>query len=178
MPVDAVISFLVSPYNIISDVKMLQYFINISGVTLLILSTVLILSLFFKNFWCRFLCPYGALIGLGSLFGITRIKRNVANCGSCNQCTRACPQGIKVAEKKAVLTPECSACMQCVEACPIKDTLTVKIGPQKVNKWIIPVCFFAVFFVVVITGKLTGHWNTILTYEHFRDLIPWADQIH
>lgn len=178
MPVDAVIGFLVSPYNIISDVKMLQYFINIGGVTLLILSIVFIFSLFFKNFWCKFLCPYGALIGLGSLFGITRITRNEANCGSCNQCTRSCPQGIKVAEKKAVLTPECSACMQCVEACPIKNTLIVKVGSKKVNKWVIPVCFFVVFTVVVMTAKLTGHWNTILTYEHFKELIPWADQIH
>ncbi|MGM0903833.1 MAG: 4Fe-4S binding protein [Bacillota bacterium] len=172
MPVDAVIGFLVSPYNIISDVKMLQYFLNISGVTLIVITVVAILSLFYKNFWRKFLCPYGALVGLGSIFGITRIKRNEDTCSSCNQCTRACPQGIKVAEKKLVLTPECSACMQCIEACPLKDTLTVKGGPKKVNKWVIPVGFFILFTIVVVTAKLTGHWNTVLTYDHFKELIP------
>lgn len=177
MPVNAARSFLFSPYNLISDVKMLGFFLDISEFTLKVVITLFLLSLFFKNFWCRFLCPYGALVGLGSLLGITKIKRNEDTCIDCRQCTRVCPQRIKVSEKKAVLTPDCTACMQCVEACPIKDTLTVQVGPKKVNKWVIPVTFFALFAIMIVTAKLTGHWNTILTYEDFKYLIPWVDYI-
>ncbi|SEN62493.1 4Fe-4S binding domain-containing protein [Mesobacillus persicus] len=178
MPIDAVIGFLMSPYNLISDVKMLQYFLEISATTIKVLGVIFILSLFFKNFWCRFLCPYGALIGLGSMLGMTKIKRNVDTCSNCNQCTRACPQGISITEKKTVMTPECTACMQCVEACPVKETLTMQVGPTKVNKWVVPFGFLALFAIVVLAAKATGHWDTVLTYEHFKELIPWADYIN
>jgi polyferredoxin len=177
MPAFAAKDFLLSPYNLISDVKMLQFFLNIGGFALKFILVIFILSLFFRNFWCRFLCPYGALIGLGSLLGITKIKRNDESCIDCNACTRVCPQRIRVSEKKAVLTPECSACMLCVEACPVKDTLTVQVAGKKVNKWVIPVAFFIVFAATVITAKLTGHWNTIISYEDFKVLIPMVNNI-
>lgn len=177
MPVEAAKAFLFSPYNQISDVKMLGFFLDISTFTLNVVILLVFLSLFFKNFWCRFLCPYGALIGLTSLFNITRISRNADTCISCNQCTKVCPARIKVSEKKAVLTPECTSCMQCIEACPVKDTLTVKVGPKKMNKWVLPVSFFSLFFLMFITAKLTGHWDTALTYEDFKFLIPWSNYI-
>lgn len=177
MPVEAAKDFLMSPYNQISDIKMLQFFLDISQFTLKLLIILFILSIFFKNFWCRFLCPYGALIGLGSILGLTKIHRNEETCIDCKQCTRVCPQRIKVSEKKSVVTPECTACMQCIEACPVKNTLMMKAGPRKVNKWVIPVAFFSLFFIMVFTAKLTGHWNTALTYEDFKALIPWSNYI-
>ncbi len=177
MPGVDAINFMMSPYNIISDVKMLQFFLNISGFAIKFILVLFVLSLFFRNFWCRFLCPYGALIGIGSLLGITKIKRNEDSCIDCNACTRVCPQRIRVSETKAVLTPECSACMLCVEACPVKDTLTVQVGKKKVNKWVIPVSFFIVFTITIIVAKLTGHWNTIITYDDFKVLIPMMDSI-
>ncbi|MGJ7919160.1 4Fe-4S binding protein [Neobacillus sp. LXY-4] len=177
MPAVAAQQFLLSPYNLISDVKMLTFFLNISGFALKFILILFVLSLFFKNFWCRFLCPYGALIGLGSLFGITKIKRNEESCIDCNACTRVCPQRIRVSEKTSVLTPECSACMQCVEVCPVKNTLTVQVGPKKVNKWVVPIAFFSIFASVVIIAKLTGNWNTMITYEDFKALIQNIDYI-
>jgi polyferredoxin len=112
MPVPEAKYFLSDSYNKVSDVKMLQFFLHIGGLGLKVIVVLFVLSLFFKNFWCRFLCPYGALIGLGSLLGISKIKRNVDTCISCEQCTKVCPQRIKVSEKKSVLNPECTACMQ------------------------------------------------------------------
>jgi polyferredoxin len=177
MPVEAAKAFLFSPYNQISDVKMLQFFLDISQFTLIVLIILFLLSLLFRNFWCRFLCPYGAIIGLGSLLGITRISRNEESCTNCQQCSRVCPQRIKVSEKTVVFTPECTACMQCIEACPHKDTLIVKTGPKKVNKWVLPIAFFSLFLIVVVTAKLTGHWETSLTYENYEQLIPWGKYI-
>ena len=177
MPVDAARAFLLSPYNLISDVKMLDFFLDMSAFTIKVLIVLFLLSLFFRNFWCRFLCPYGALIGLASLFNFSRISRNEDSCISCQACTRVCPSRIKVSEKKAVLTPECTSCLQCVEACPVKDTLTMKVGPKKVNKWVLPVAFFSLFFLMVISAKLTGHWETAITYKDFQTLIPWRNYV-
>jgi polyferredoxin len=156
---------------------MMLFFLELGGFSLKVILVLFILSLLFKNFWCRFLCPYGALIGLGSLLGITKIKRNVDTCIDCQACTRVCPQRIKVSEKKAVYTPDCTACMQCVEACPVKDTLGMHVGPKKVNKWVIPVVFFVAFATVVIIAKATGHWETGITYDEFKQLIPYIDYI-
>lgn len=177
MPVEAARAFLYSPYNMISDVKMLGFFLDMSAFTFKVLVVLFLLSLVFKNFWCRFLCPYGAFIGLTSLVNITKIRRNEKSCIDCQACTRVCPSRIKVSEKTSVLTPECTSCLQCVEACPVKDTLTVNVGPKKVNKWVPPAAFFSLFFIMVITAKLTGNWETILTYEDFQYLIPWHHYI-
>ncbi|MCT8137703.1 4Fe-4S binding protein [Anaerobacillus sp. CMMVII] len=175
MPAFFAYEFLNSTYNKISDVKMMLFFLNISGVAFTVILVLLLLSLFIKNFWCRFLCPYGAFIGLGSIFTLTKFRRNEASCIDCKACTRACPNGIDVATKKAVLTPECTACMQCVEACPVKDTLDMTVATKKVNKWILPVGFFALFFIVIFYAKMTGHWTTNITYLEFKDLIFFLD---
>lgn len=177
MPVMAAKQFLDSPYNKVSDVKMLLFFTQISAFSLGVIFIIFILSLFIKNFWCRFLCPYGALIGLGGLLGISRISRNKDTCIDCKQCTRACPMGIQVAEKKAVLDPECTACLACVESCPMKDTLQMKVGPSPVNKWVLPVTFFSLFFLTVLIAKMTGHWETSITYEEFQQLIRHVNYI-
>jgi polyferredoxin len=169
--------FLDDPYNKISDVKMLLFFLNISGFSLKFIIVLILLSIFFKNFWCRFLCPYGALIGLGSIFRITKVRRNEDTCTNCEMCTKVCPQRIKVSQKKTVNTPNCTACMACVEACPIKDTLNMTVVNKKVNKWVIPVAFLALFILVVGLAKTTGHWDTVITYTEWKELIPQVNQI-
>jgi polyferredoxin len=169
--------FLDDPYNKISDVKMLLFFLNISGFSLKVIIVLIFLSLFFKNFWCRFLCPYGALIGLGSILRITKVRRNEDTCTNCEMCTKVCPQRIKVSKKKTVNTPNCTACMACVEACPIKDTLNMTVVNKKVNKWVVPVAFLALFILVVGFAKLTGHWDTVITNNEWKILIPQVNQI-
>ncbi|WP_245959422.1 4Fe-4S binding protein [Neobacillus piezotolerans] len=172
MPAFYAIDFMAGDYNKISDVKMMLFFLHMGGLGLKVILVLVILSLFVKNFWCRFLCPYGAMIGIGSVFGITKIKRNEETCIDCNACTRVCPQRIAVAKVKAVRTPDCSACMSCVEVCPVKDTLNMTVAGKKVNKWAVPAAFFAAFFLAVVIAKATGHWNTMISYEEFRILIP------
>jgi len=170
-------SFLVDNYNKVSDVKMLLLFLIISGFTLKFIIVIFILSIFFRNFWCRFLCPYGAFIGLSSIFRITKIERNVDTCTNCEMCTKVCPQRLKVHQVEKVTYLNCSACMACVEACPIKGTLNMTVAKKKVNKWFIPVTFFVLFFVVIGVAKMTGHWNTIITYAEWKQLIPEARYI-
>ncbi|MBO0960628.1 4Fe-4S binding protein [Neobacillus sp. MM2021_6] len=170
-------SFLVDPYNKVSDVKMLLLFLNIGGFTLKFLIVIFILSLFFRNFWCRFLCPYGALIGLGSIFRLTKIVRNEDTCTNCEMCTKVCPQRLQVHKVEKVTSLNCSACMSCVEACPVKDTLNMNVAGRKVNKWFVPATFFVLFFVVIGIAKMTGHWDTIISYQEWKELIPDARYI-
>jgi len=177
MPVVAAQGFLESPYNKISDAKMMLFFLEISQFSLKVILIIFVLSLFIKNFWCRFLCPYGALIGISGLFGITKVTRNEETCIDCQQCTKVCPQRIKVSKKKQILTPECTACMQCIEACPVKDTLNMKAVGKRVNKWAIPIAFFSLFILTIIVAKATGNWDTSITYQEFQNLFYYLDYI-
>nr|WP_263323216.1 4Fe-4S binding protein [Neobacillus sp. Marseille-Q6967] len=177
MPTYSAIEFINTPYNKISDIKMLLFFLHISGFGLGFVVLMFGLSLFYKNFWCCFLCPYGALIGLGAIFRITKVRRNEETCMNCEMCTKVCPSRIKVHKAAAVTNLNCTGCLACVEACPVKDTLTMTVANKKVNKWFIPVAFFVLFFIVVGFAKLTGHWETIIHYEEWKQLITEANNI-
>jgi len=39
-----------------------------------------VLSILLRNFWCRYLCPYGALLGVLSFFSILKVHRNAESC--------------------------------------------------------------------------------------------------
>ncbi|KKR74013.1 MAG: Polyferredoxin, partial [Parcubacteria group bacterium GW2011_GWB2_40_8] len=60
-------AFLDSPYNLVADVKMYYFFAGISRFSLIVISILFVLSVVIRNFWCRYLCPYGALLGIASL---------------------------------------------------------------------------------------------------------------
>jgi polyferredoxin len=70
----AVKAFLDSPYNQVSDIKMYYFFANISQFSLIVISVLFLLSIVIRNFWCRYLCPYGALLGISSLLVLQRLK--------------------------------------------------------------------------------------------------------
>lgn len=76
-----------------------------------------ILSLFTKRFFCRYLCPIGAKLGLYSLLRPITINRK-DSCVSCNLCSKECPMGIQVDKINSLASPNCINCLRCIEACP------------------------------------------------------------
>ena len=94
MPVPEIRAFLGSPYGQVADVKMLNFFRQMGEATAIVLAALVVASLFVKNVWCRYLCPYGALMGIVSLASPTRIVRNADACIDCAKCTKACPAGL------------------------------------------------------------------------------------
>lgn len=131
MPAQGIYMFLMSPYGLIADVKMLGFFRNIGAITLACVFAFTFASLFIRNFWCRYLCPYGALMGLFSLFSPFKIRRSATSCIDCGKCAKACPSNIPVDKLIQVRTVECTACMTCVESCPVASTLTFSVVKPK-----------------------------------------------
>lgn len=120
MSADDVRAFLASPYGLVADVKILDFFRAASRATIITCSILVILSVLTKNVWCRYLCPYGALMGLASLFSPIRITRDPISCIDCGKCAKACPSLIPVDVLRSVRTPECNGCLTCVSVCPVK----------------------------------------------------------
>lgn len=95
-----------------------------------ILGVTLVLSLFIERPWCKYACPYGAVLGLFNTFRIFKIKRNEGTCVNCGLCDDTCPMNIKVSQTKTVRSHQCIGCYQCTsdDQCPIKDTVIIALG--------------------------------------------------
>lgn len=71
------------------------------------------------RFWCRYLCPLGALLGLASKVSWLRQTVDSWACVSCGCCARACPTGTIEADRRFVADPaECTLCLDCSAHCP------------------------------------------------------------
>ncbi len=156
----AIEGFMVSPYNRIVDVKMLYFFLHPSRLAGGIMLGLLVLSLALKNPWCRYLCPYGALLGLLGLLSPLRVRRDQEACISCHRCERACPAAIPITAKTVVRNPECVGCLDCVAACPVDSCLEAACGPRRVSPYLLPALTLALLFALWLTAKATGHWQT------------------
>jgi polyferredoxin len=175
MDVAAIEQFLQTPYNYAADAKMLLFFTDISrtaGVTLVVL---VLLSIVVKHFWCRYLCPYGALLGLVSWMSPQRVVRDGATCIDCRACTRACPVEITVHRKASVWTPECTGCMTCVTSCPVENCLTVtrKKG-RSLSPYLIPLVGLGTIYLLWGIARLTGHWHTSLSQSTLAEVYRMA----
>jgi polyferredoxin len=169
MGINAVKAFLDSPYNQVADLKMYYFFAEISRFSLIVLGSLFLLSIFIRNFWCRFLCPYGALLGIISLFSPNKIKRNPVNCIDCGLCTKACPSAIKVDKVITVYSDECTSCLNCVDACPVADTLEIKpvLLKKKLPKKYVAFGVILIFLSVTGSGMITGHWQNRISKEQY-----------
>ncbi|OSM04426.1 4Fe-4S binding protein [Magnetofaba australis] len=113
-------SFTVSLYPAINQWGVGPYLnqpIFLGGALISALLIVLILAnRFITRYWCRVLCPLGALLGVMSLRAPFRIRRDVDKCTDCNKCLANCQGGCDPHAEHRV--SECHACMNCIEDCP------------------------------------------------------------
>ncbi len=100
---------------------------------LIVLAITIISSLFVERPWCKYLCPYGALLGLFNLFKVFKIRRNSATCISCGNCDRVCPMNISVSRGENIRNHQCIVCMKCTSenACPVADTVELVMGSKE-----------------------------------------------
>jgi polyferredoxin len=97
--------------------------VAIGGV--IILAVTLFLSLFIQRPWCKYACPYGAVLGIFNLFRIFSIRRRSSTCTQCGACTALCPMNIAVDEKTIVRDHQCISCLECTSeaVCPVAKTV-------------------------------------------------------
>jgi polyferredoxin len=79
------------------------------------------MNLVIPRFFCRVLCPLGAMLGVFSRFALFRINRDVHKCTDCNLCLTRC-EGASDPQAQLRLS-ECFACMNCIDDCP-EDALS------------------------------------------------------
>ena len=189
MPADAILFFLSSPYGLLADVKMLNFFRHLGQTATIVLAMLVLLSVLVQNFWCRYLCPYGALLGLASLLSPVKIRRDAEACIECGKCARACPSILPVDKLIQIRSAECTACLACVSVCSAENALQFALPPAKsptpAQRWrrrtLSPAALAAgiaiLFFGSVLAARLTHHWHTPIPAALYRQLIPTVDQL-
>lgn len=167
--------FMGSPYGLVADVKMLDFFRHMGAATAITLAVLGIASILVPNAWCRYLCPYGALHGLVAWLSPVRIRRDPALCVDCGKCARKCPARLPVDVKRSVASPECTGCLECVAACPVKDALALQAAPRRtVPAWAVATGIAALILGLVGLAQLTGHWHTLVDPQLYAALIDRA----
>jgi len=176
MPAMALQGFLASPYWAVADVRMLHFFTGLSWLSLTVILLLSVLSVFYQNFWCRYLCPYGALLGLLSMLSPLKIRRSEKHCIDCGACSKACPARLPVQSSQAIDSPECTACLSCVSDCPQPGALAVglPLWQRPLPGWGFALLVLGLFACGVAAGMINGHWHSSLTTQDFQQLIPVA----
>jgi polyferredoxin len=173
-------AFLASPYAKIVDAKMWLFFAEPSRLTIAVLGILMVGSIFVRDLWCRYLCPYGALVGVLGRLAPLKVTRDPELCTDCHSCTAACPARLKVHSMQRVASIECTSCQDCVVACPVSSCLAVRPPkPAAATTWLRPAAatLLAVgLYLMVIAGFMaTGHWHTSVSEEEYHRRLQEID---
>jgi len=107
------------------------------SVLFLVLFAILIFAdIFERRFFCRNICPLGALFGLLSRWNLLspRVKETCVDCG---RCEKICPTGAIEQDKgklRTVHPSECIGCLACAEVCPAEAIELLRVRRTKPAK--------------------------------------------
>ena len=88
---------------------------------------ILFLNRIRPRFWCRYLCPLGALLAVCSRFAILRLEKNPDRCTQCNYCIRHCQGAASPRADEPWERAECLMCFNCFDVCP-ENALQFRFG--------------------------------------------------
>ncbi|MCS6236605.1 4Fe-4S binding protein [Shewanella baltica] len=184
MPAQSIPNYLDGNYHKIADLKMALFFLTPSLITLLVFALILALAAWRRQGFCRYLCPYGAMLGILSFASPLKIRRDSQHClieakgMKCDKCTRACPANIIVHTKTTVRSDECQACMRCVAACPKSAALGLglKSGHRLGHKGLLALVLIALF-ILPLGAYLAGFWHSQTPDNIRMELIQVIDRV-
>lgn len=100
-------------------------------VGLALLAAIMIASLFVERFFCRYLCPMGAIYSIFSHTRLLRIRKPRKTCGGrCRACSSVCPMAISLGRVDKVSSGECIDCMRCTAVCPHENAELGAVAPD------------------------------------------------
>jgi polyferredoxin len=132
-----------------------------SAFGLILLGITLIGSLLYDRFFCKYLCPMGALYGIIGKISPFKVVRNENACISCGKCNKVCPMNIDVQHAKEVKSAECINCQTCVLDCPKAGALESKEGKKAVKPIVVITLVMVMFFGSIFAFQATGLYKLL-----------------
>lgn len=100
-----------------------------SAVTTLV---IVVAALFVGRAWCRYLCPWGYLVGKLQRFGRLRVAKVAARCNDCGRCVRDCEVG--AIDASGIHAEHCQLCYACVDRCPERAIEVVDVWQAEARR--------------------------------------------
>jgi polyferredoxin len=163
MTPEAIERFMHSPYGAVADVRVLNFFRDLGQTAAIVLAVLVIASVLVQNFWCRYLCPYGATtrpyfpaepVPYPSLR--TRLYRL---CEVHWLAPPPCPW----TNWSPLSRPSVRGCLECVAVCPAEGALQLALGPwtrsphhSRLPAWVMAAGIAVLFFGIIGYAKTAG----------------------
>jgi uncharacterized protein with FMN-binding domain len=136
-------------YSSLSAWSSLEYFLTLGGAFLLL---IIIGSLFIERFFCKYLCPLGAMFALVSRTRLNPLKRKSEKCGSCKLCTAKCSMSMPLYKYDEISSGECINCLKCTEVCQ-NDNITAETLPA-ISGTLAVTAIAGLYYAGVLTNTL------------------------
>jgi uncharacterized protein with FMN-binding domain len=107
-----------SPWDVFGQITDISNVVSTLLVGLIFLVLITIGAAFVERFFCRYLCPLGAVFAIISKIGIVKINKPKGDCGKCRACTINCSMGIDLYRVNSIKGSECINCLKCTDICP------------------------------------------------------------
>jgi len=168
-------AFIESPYNRVSDVKMYLFFAEIGPTAAVVIGALAIGSIFVQGAWCRYVCPYGALLGLFSWMSPVKVRRDDGSCTDCGLCDRTCMARLPVSRKAAIHSVECTGCLDCVSVCPVAGTLTMGSRRVRIRATVYALAVVVLFLVGYSSARMADVWQNQISDTEYIERITHID---
>ena len=127
---------------------------------IILFGTVIFASFKIERFWCRYLCPLGALLAPLQKISLIKVHRNEEHCIHCHLCSPNCPVRLDPESSDTVTSAECLACGQCVEACPKEKALYFALKGKTIKTLTVGIIGLVIFFGAYGYARVTNLWQT------------------
>ncbi len=96
----------------------------------ILFAAILVMNRIYTRFWCRGICPLGAMLGIFSRYAIFGLKKDEKVCNKCNECLLHCQGGDNPDIGSSWRQAECHLCLNCQAICP-KSALKFRFFPEQ-----------------------------------------------
>ena len=122
-----------SPWDVFGQITDISNVFSSLLIGLILLILITIGAAFIERFFCRYLCPLGAIFSIISKIGIVKINKPKNDCGKCRACTVNCSMGLNLYKVNGARGGDCINCLKCTEVCP-RNNANVNVLGQDVNQ--------------------------------------------